>query len=82
MTEKNQGEHFYKGNYQGDYFLTVRYDDDPTHLWVKSVRGETYFAVTVNTRYLERNDKCMIYIIVLFLVLMVFGLFLFFDGLD
>jgi len=73
VIEKNQGEHRYKGNYYDDYYLTLKYDDDPTHLWVKGVRGETYFAVKVNSRYLERDEKHEAFIILSFMLLFVAG---------
>lgn len=37
LIEKNQGGHEYKGRYNGDYFFTVRYDDDKNTFWTKEV---------------------------------------------
>lgn len=82
VTEKNQGEHRYKGSYYDDYFLTVKYVDDSTHCWVKGVRGETYFSVQVGSRYLEREEKSLAFYFIIAILLFAFGLFFFFDGLD
>ena len=78
LIEKNQGGHEYKGRSYGDYFFTVKYDDDKGTLWTKEVSGTKFFSQQVNGRYIERARKSFFGMYVLFLSIgLIIGIILF-----
>jgi hypothetical protein len=67
LITKHQSEHYYKGNYRPDYYITVKYDDDSNFYWTKSIGGASYFSMTEGRRYEEKAETQRVSLVFLIL---------------
>lgn len=70
VIKKNIGSHLYKGKGVIEYYLTVKYDDDPKVNWISEVPGTKYFSVDENKKYSKRELKNPIFYVLLFILIL------------
>lgn len=55
VIEKNQSEHQYKGSWKPDYYVTVKYEDEPNTLYTEYFNGAKYYNVKEGQSYTKRD---------------------------